>query len=90
MKMNGTHQLTLANLDLSGISTDEQWRKVLEELDEFAAARNPEEQSEEGFDLFQAMHGLMLKLGINMEAANERHLQKMASADHERKRLGHV
>lgn len=82
--------IKLVNIDLSGVSKMDQYKKVLEEQDEWMSAMNAffKVQSEENkthaieefWDMFQATLGTLEKNGISAEelqAYYPKHLEKM-------------
>ncbi len=73
--------ITLLELDLSEVTEEEQAEKVLEEWNEFCVAHvnrlNTDHIAEEWFDNMQAGIGYLKKMGVNVELANKRHLEKL-------------
>ena len=71
-------KITLYPYDYSRHTPAEQMAKVLEELKELeAAGDNLEHVAEETLDLIQALAGYLITLGIDLEAANKRHIEKL-------------
>ena len=74
-------KINLAELDLSKYTTEQQALKVLEEYDEFIVEQTGrvkmEAVAEETFDLIQAVYGYLRKLNIDIEIANQKHMEKM-------------
>lgn len=80
--------IELADLDYSRISLYDQWLKHREEVYELSEALmsdrlTPEEKAAEALDVIQATWGVLKKLeqeqGLDIEAANEAHLTKLAA-----------
>ncbi len=70
--------ITLYPYDYSRHTPAEQMAKVMEELKELeAAGDNLEHVAEETLDLIQALAGYLITLGIDLEAANKRHIEKL-------------
>lgn len=78
-------QIELKNIDLTKVTRSEQFRKVLEEENEFVEAffnLDKENMIEEFYDTLQAKLGLMHKCGISAEEVMEgysKHLVKLSN-----------
>ena len=76
-----TIMIELADMDLSGYTIQNQAAKVAEEWGEFLAAQTKkpalDHVAEEAFDLMQALAGYLDMLGVDIEAANGKHLAKV-------------
>jgi predicted HAD superfamily Cof-like phosphohydrolase len=80
-------QIKLADFDYSGYTPLQQLRKIQEELRELRLELinlgfQPNEKrlkkaAAEVFDVIQAAYGMLVILGIDVEAANRRHLEKL-------------
>jgi len=71
-------KIKLHPLDYSGYSVPEQLCKVLEELKELEmAGSNIEQVAEETFDVIQALVGYLITLGVDVEDANKKHIEKL-------------
>jgi NTP pyrophosphatase (non-canonical NTP hydrolase) len=83
-----TVMIELADMDLGGYKVADQAAKVTEEWDELKAAFdaflrsqvgrvNMADVAEEAFDLMQVLAGYLDMLGVDIEAANGKHLAKV-------------
>lgn len=83
-----TIMIELTNMDLGGYKMADQAAKVAEEWGELEAAYNAflrsqigrvnlDDVADEAFDLMQAVVGYLKMLGIDIDAANHRHLAKI-------------
>ena len=80
-------QITIADFDYSGHTPLEQLKKIQEELRELRLELinlgfQPNEKrltkvAAEAFDIIQATYGMLVVLGVDVEAANRRHLEKL-------------
>lgn len=79
-------QIELSNRNIP-CSLQEQAAKVTEEWAEFILAQikepDPDRVAEEAFDLMESLVRYMDKLGIDVQKANERHLEKMCRREEE-------
>lgn len=74
--------IQLYPLDYTQWTASQQLEKVLEELDELeCAGDNLEHVAEEAFDVIQALAGYLLTLGVDLAAANAKHLEKLRGRD---------
>ena len=70
--------ITLYPYDYSRHTPAEQMAKVLEELKELEMAGDKlSAVTEETFDVIQALVGYLITLGVDVEAANKRHIEKL-------------
>lgn len=70
--------IQLYPLDYSSYTPAQQMAKVMEELKELEEAGDKLDcVTEETFDVIQSLLGYLITLGINVEAANRRHLEKL-------------
>jgi NTP pyrophosphatase (non-canonical NTP hydrolase) len=71
-------KITLYPLDYSQYTPAQQMGKVMEELKELELAGDKLDYVvEEAFDVIQALVGYLITLGVDVEAANRRHLEKL-------------
>jgi NTP pyrophosphatase (non-canonical NTP hydrolase) len=71
-------KITLYPLDYSQYTPAQQMGKVLEELKELEVAGDKTDQVvEEAFDVIQALVGYLIILGVDVEAANKKHIEKL-------------
>lgn len=78
-------KITLADLDYNGITINQQFMKIQEEKQELKAElfgygylnQSHDRAVEEAFDLIQSVAGMLVILGVDIEAANRKHLEKM-------------
>jgi predicted HAD superfamily Cof-like phosphohydrolase len=85
-------QITIADFDYSGFTPLQQLKKIQEELRELKLElvnlgfqpneRRLNKVAAEAFDLIQATYGMLIVLGVDIEAANRRHIEKL-EARHE-------
>ena len=80
-------QIKLADFDYSGYTPLQQLKKIQEELRELRLELinlgfQPNEKrlkkvAAEAFDVIQATYGMLVILGVDIEAANKRHIEKL-------------
>ena len=71
-------KITLYPLDYSQYTPAQQMGKVMEELKELELAGDKLDYVvEEAFDVIQALVGYLITLGVDVDAANRRHLEKL-------------
>ena len=64
-------------MDYARIAAPEQLDKVAEEIREFREATTLEDVAEEAFDVMQALTGYLITLGVDLNYANRRHVEKL-------------
>ena len=70
--------IQLYPLDYTRYTPDQQVAKVLEEIKELEIAGDRLDcVAEEAFDVIQALVGYLITLGIDIGAANHRHIEKL-------------
>jgi NTP pyrophosphatase (non-canonical NTP hydrolase) len=71
-------KINIYPLDYSQYTPAQQMGKVMEELKELElAGDNLEHVAEETLDLIQALAGYLITLGIDLKAANKKHIEKL-------------
>ena len=71
-------KINIYPLDYSQYTPAQQMGKVMEELKELELAGDKLDYVvEEAFDVIQALVGYLITLGVDVEAANRRHLEKL-------------
>ena len=71
-------KITLYPLDYSQYTPAQQMGKVLEELKELEVAGDKLDRvTEEVFDVIQALVGYLITLGVDVEDANKKHIEKL-------------
>lgn len=55
----------------------QQREKVIEEIRELEDAADLEDIAEEAFDVMQALTGYLITLGVDLNVANRRHVEKL-------------
>lgn len=71
-------KINIYPLDYSQYTPAQQMGKVMEELKELElAGDNLEHVAEETLDLIQALAGYLITLGVDVEDANKKHIEKM-------------
>ena len=71
-------KISIYPLDYSQYTPAQQMGKVLEELKELEVAGDKLDRvTEEVFDVIQALVGYLITLGVDIEAANRRHMEKL-------------
>ena len=64
-------------MNYAKFTAGEQLDKVIEEIMEFQEAACLEDIAEEAFDVIQALTGYLITLGVDLNVANRRHVEKL-------------
>lgn len=64
-------------MNYAKFTAGEQLDKVIEEIMEFREAACLEDIAEEAFDVIQALTGYLITLGVDLNVANRRHVEKL-------------
>lgn len=69
--------ISLYPLRYDKYTSRQQREKVIEEIREMEEAANLEDIAEEAFDVIQALTGYLITLGVDLNYANRRHVEKL-------------
>ncbi len=69
--------ISLYPLHYEKYSPRQQLDKVIEEIRELEEAATLEDVAEEAFDVIQALTGYLITLGVDLNVANRRHVEKL-------------